>query len=87
MAEILAESHDEVYGRDEKMTALEKSGHFIYRYLLSHGILTADLAACPQLSGSIRLTVVLPEENEIIRQQLQLLCADVYIHGNKTREE
>lgn len=87
MAEILAESHDEVYGRDEKMTVLEKSGHFIYRYLLSHGILTADLAACPQLSGSIRLTVVLPEENEIIRQQLQLLCADVYMHGNKTREE
>ncbi len=87
MAEILAESYDEVYGRDEVMTALEKSGHFIYRFLLSHGILAADFAACPQLAGCIRLTVVLPDENSNIRQQLQLLCADVAVHGNRTREE
>lgn len=87
MAAVLAESYDEVYGRNEAMSPLEKSGHFIYRYLLNNGILTADLASCPQLAGCIRLTVVLPEENDNIRQQLQLLCTDIILHGTKKREE
>lgn len=74
MAAILAESYDEVYGRDYKLSAAEKSGRFIYRYLLQNSILAADFSADPYLTGCIRLTVVLPEENNIIMNKLKLLC-------------
>ena len=87
MAAVFAESYDEVYGREAELPCQVKSGRFIYRYLLSHGILTADFSDHQQLQGCIRLSVVLPEENKIIRQQLALLVTDAAVHGKKVQDE
>lgn len=74
---VLAQSYDEVYGRDYKLGAEEKSGRFIYKYLLKNSILTADFSDVHCLRGCIRMTVGLPEENDIIIKKLQILCQSI----------
>lgn len=84
MSALLAESYDEVYGKDYQLSTTEKSGRFIYRYLLQNSILTADFSAEPHLSGCIRLTVALPQENDVIINKLKLLCEG--LHYDKAQE-
>lgn len=80
MSALLAESYDEVYGKDYQLSTAEKSGRFIYRYLLQNSILTADFSSDPYLAGCVRLTVALPQENDVIINKIQLLCEGLHYH-------
>lgn len=71
-----------LYGRRyDRLLAVNKpeaaAGKFLFRYLLEQGILVRDYSTHPALSGAIRITIGLPEENKQILHHLTTLCKEV----------
>ena len=53
------------------------SGKLIFKYYMENSILVRDFTTHPVLTGCLRITVGLPEENEQLISKLQALCAEV----------
>lgn len=53
------------------------SGKLLFKYFMENSILVRDFTSHPVLTGCLRITVGLPEENELIIGKLQELCAEV----------
>ncbi len=75
MAGKLGRAYNARYGEKEELQAA--SGKMIFRYLLEHSILVRDFTSHPVLTGCLRITVGLPEENKTILSNITALCAEV----------
>ena len=53
------------------------SGKLLFKYFMENSILVRDFTSHPVLTGCLRITVGLPEENELIIGKLKELCAEV----------
>lgn len=51
------------------------SGKLLFKYFLANSILTRDFTGHPVLTGCLRVTVGLPEENKVIMEKLKELLA------------
>lgn len=58
----------------EKLDAQAASGKVIFKYLMKKGILVRDFSTHPVLTGALRITVGLPEENKEILAQITEIC-------------
>ena len=55
----------------------ERLRKLIFKYYMENSILVRDFTTHPVLTGCLRITVGLPEENEQLISKLQALCAEV----------
>ncbi len=61
---------------DDKLNEQAASGKMLFKYLLQNSILVRDFTGHPVLTGCLRITVGLPEENKRILACLTELCID-----------
>lgn len=71
----LAQAYKAKYGG--RMPEQAASGKLIFKYLLDNSILVRDFTSHPVLTGCLRISVGLPEENEKIIAKIAALCAEV----------
>ena len=75
LCEQLAQAYYAKYAKDlPEQTA---SGKMIFRYYLENSILVRDFTSHPVLTGALRITVGLPEENKQILAKLTELVVEV----------
>lgn len=79
LAEQLAKAYYAKYGNDLPEQAA--SGKMIFKYYLENSILVRDFTSHPVLTGALRITVGLPEENKQILAKLTELV--VAVQGGK----
>lgn len=79
LAEQLAQAYYAKYGKDLPEQAA--SGKMIFKYYLENSILVRDFTSHPVLTGALRITVGLPEENKQILAKLTELV--VAVQGGK----
>ena len=75
LCEQLAEAYYAKYGKDLPEQAA--SGKMIFKYYLENSILVRDFTSHPVLTGALRITVGLPEENKQILAKLTELVVEV----------
>lgn len=75
LAEQLAKAYYAKYGKD--LTEQAASGKMIFKYYLENSILVRDFTTHPVLTGALRITVGLPEENKQILAKLTELVVEV----------
>ncbi len=71
----LARAYQARYGG--KLAEQAASGKLIFKYLLENSILVRDFTSHPVLTGCLRISVGLPEENEKIIAKITALCVEV----------
>ncbi len=71
----LAQAYKAKY--DDRLSEQAASGKLIFKYLLANSILVRDFTGHPVLTGCLRISVGLPEENERIMEKIAALCAEV----------
>ncbi len=62
---------------DDRLSEQAASGKLIFKYLLANSILVRDFTGHPVLTGCLRISVGLPEENQKIMEKIAALCAEV----------
>lgn len=60
----------------DKLPEQAAAGKLLFKHLLEHSILTRDFTSHPVLTGCLRITVGLPEENKQILEQLTAVCRE-----------
>ena len=71
----LAKAYYAQYGQDLPEQAA--SGKLLFKYFLENSILVRDFTSHPVLTGALRITVGLPEENKQILAKLTELVVEV----------
>lgn len=71
----LAQAYKAKY--DDRLSEQAASGKLIFKYLLVNSILVRDFTSHPVLTGCLRISVGLPEENQKIMEKIAALCAEV----------
>ena len=71
----LAQAYNAKY--KDSLAEQAASGKLIFKYYMENSILVRDFTTHPVLTGCLRITVGLPEENEQLISKLQALCAEV----------
>lgn len=74
LAKKLAAMYYQKYGNDLGEQAA--SGKMMFKYFLENSILVRDFSTHPILTGALRITVGLPEENKQILAKLTELCVE-----------
>ena len=74
----LADSLTAYYGKNytPALKPQVAAGKAVFKYLLSKSILVRDFTGHPVLTGGLRITVGLPEENKIILATITQLCTE-----------
>ena len=73
LAAAYGKKYDARLARENPQAA---SGKLIFNHLLADSILVRDYTSHARLTGCLRITVGLPEENKLILQSLTALCAE-----------
>lgn len=74
LAAAYGKKYDAQLARENPQAA---SGKMLFKYLLEQGILVRDYTSHAELTGCLRITVGLPEENKVILAQLTAFCKEV----------
>jgi histidinol-phosphate aminotransferase len=74
LAKQLAQVYYAKYGKN--LPEQQASGKLIFKYYLENSILVRDFTGHPVLTGALRISVGLPEENKRILAKLTELCME-----------